>query len=656
MKFEFKTFYIIIYIFSLFNLFIACSNTNNTAVDSHINNKPVEEQLSSPTSDSKHSEKFIRKPIIDINTSGDTFYHSLNKGVYYVYEIDALGNISNISLKIIEVEPNKQVVKKIYSWDQGQLSATINNEFSKKFIADPYGKVDINVHELIRQLKNIPKDFNIKIYLTAKIDSFEVSKTLVIRKSVWVNSICLSEESDINMKDGKPILAPYPTSKIKLLSHTDYIINSGESDIFLINVHNKGKDSNYQLSVKTKSNYEELNDIVRLIGKLAPDETRNVCLDFTIPKTQQTSDIEIDFNFFEPNGYNPPNKKVILHVKGKKPPVFQYGYYIADGGSGNSIGNNNGIIEHRESIDIYLSVKNIGEADAEKTIAKIKKVDPDDNGLILNVDEIDLGNIRPNHISENFFTISIQNGFKKKWIELIIVIQDNVFHSTKSDTVSLPVNNYINVKPISVNNQYVVAKQHANVYSSTMDSKNYLYSLSAERGNPIIEAIGEFKKWLKVRILNKDYGWLSKFDIILFPVSPSPKTLKTNRVSTYLKKPPKITVIKPVPFKKIIPYGKTLSSEATVKPVPYKKIITNGKTLSLEAIVKDKNRLIRISIYLNHSLLKDIKFIATKKLTAKQLKYEIPLSIGNNVIEIKAVNQDKISDNVSFSVYRNISN
>ena len=75
----------------------------------------------------------------------------------------------------------------------------------------------------------------------------------------------------------------------------------------------------------------------------------------------RTQDIQLEISFDEYNSYVPPSINAKLYVVEGSRPKFDYAYQIVDGGTKNSVGNGDGIIQYGESFDLALTVRNSGK-------------------------------------------------------------------------------------------------------------------------------------------------------------------------------------------------------------------------------------------------------------------------------------------------------
>ncbi len=138
-----------------------------------------------------------------------------------------------------------------------------------------------------------------------------------------------------------------------------------------------------QFSATMSSNNGAFDEREFAFGKIKPGEQREWPVKIKLPKSMPTRDDIVNIQFYQ--GDDALLTNTPLETKGvftasvinKNKPSFAYTYWIDDISRGNADGN----LSRGESVDMYLWVKNIGNADSEKV--KIHIANESGSGVLL---------------------------------------------------------------------------------------------------------------------------------------------------------------------------------------------------------------------------------------------------------------------------------
>lgn len=123
-----------------------------------------------------------------------------------------------------------------------------------------------------------------------------------------------------------------------------------------------------QLSASIKSNNGAFDDREFVFGRIKPGEQREWPLKVKIPKSMTTRDDDVEVSFYQGDDAHLDNKPLetkghfLASVVRDAKPRFAYTYWFDDVTRGNA----DGKLSRGESVDMYLWVKNVGNADSEK--------------------------------------------------------------------------------------------------------------------------------------------------------------------------------------------------------------------------------------------------------------------------------------------------
>lgn len=96
-------------------------------------------------------------------------------------------------------------------------------------------------------------------------------------------------------------------------------------------------------------------------GKLGPGEVRTFAAKARPSTWLFARTDQVKWHFFSDGGTPPPPHIGRLQVESVPHPRFAFGYQVVDDGSGTSRGNGDGLLQAGESIDLLVTVRNIGE-------------------------------------------------------------------------------------------------------------------------------------------------------------------------------------------------------------------------------------------------------------------------------------------------------
>jgi len=194
----------------------------------------------------------------------------------------------------------------------------------------------------------------------------------------------------------------------------DKLFEAGEKGTIIVKIANTGKGTAYNLKLKASSPFFKETIHIR---KLEPNKTITKEITFRVPirvKTQKVyADIELDAG-----KYSPEPVKVAFTTKAPVPPSFRIAYRIDDDRLGESVGNGNGIIEPRETIELLITVRNTGKGEAKDVKVKLVSKEVD---IIKGTAEI--GNLPPGASASGKLVFFVPANLKKKEIKFDLKIE-----------------------------------------------------------------------------------------------------------------------------------------------------------------------------------------------------------------------------------------
>ncbi|MBT9560510.1 MAG: PDZ domain-containing protein [Myxococcales bacterium] len=141
-------------------------------------------------------------------------------------------------------------------------------------------------------------------------------------------------------------------------------------------VKNVGTAPVYQLFGVTESGADAFAGIEMPLGRIPPGETRRWQARASLPKSVLTQHVPVSVRFWtgeapfgrvDAEGRPPVVAETWVHVRGLPRPRFEYAAFVDDAG-----GNGDGILNEGETVDVVVTVRNVGDGTAEKTLVTLK--------------------------------------------------------------------------------------------------------------------------------------------------------------------------------------------------------------------------------------------------------------------------------------------
>jgi hypothetical protein len=488
------------------------------------------------------------------------------------------------------------------------------NDYETSLKSNHDGKAELNLLPLINSLNVIPD--RLRITCTAQIKDKSLTEELHLSN----REIQKIVQSEI----GRPKLAPYLVASVDF-EKSKGVLNAGYSDKLIVTVSNKGRGEAYQLkgTIKCPDPIFEPKEI--FFGRLDPGKTKNTIVTFDVPKEFPSKILPIEVHFSECNKYDPEPTETSLSIISRKRPNFAYSYQIIDDGSGNSIGNGDGRIQKGESVDLLVTIKNIGGETSLNTKSQISQTAYDD-GIILNVPEVDLGDIKPDETKAARFTMSVLRKFVPKQIKLHLTVKETNFDTKLQEELAFVIDQAIRPKIIPLSQVMEVTRDNAKIYSGAGEDTPVLAQINK---GAQFRATGQLGDWYQVMLSEQEKGWLKTIDL---------------REPMQTKDPSAVKVSEPVIIKVMVNAPPTI-----VITSPTNNQSTESETIILRGGIVDPRGLKKVEVALNGKIIQDIdargikivgKSGAPSSGTEFNLHQTLKLAKGHNLIQVTATNLD----------------
>jgi hypothetical protein len=246
-----------------------------------------------------------------------------------------------------------------------------------------------------------------------------------------------------------PVVKPkYPpdliTSDIKFSEPSgNDVLDGYEKGRIYFRIKNKGKGEAINVKVKviplTSLTGIKYNREIQ-IGNISPNSWEDVNIEIEAEPEVKEGTVNFRVEISEEYGFDAEPFSIAFKVKPFKPPQFTIADYgIDDDKEGDSYGDNDGIIELGEAIEMTVGIQNIGIGDASEVKAKVEitgeNVYYDSEKNIFDLGEIKSGSYKS---IKFFFTLSKR--YDKDFIPIKISISESKGRYGKDTLLNLPIN------------------------------------------------------------------------------------------------------------------------------------------------------------------------------------------------------------------------
>jgi len=195
----------------------------------------------------------------------------------------------------------------------------------------------------------------------------------------------------------------------------DRLFSAGETGKVVVKITNSGKGPAYRISLKIASPFfkKEL-----VIPKLAPGKTLTKSVSFKVPVRVKTQNVYADISL-EAGKFSPEPVRVTFTTKAPIPPHFKITYRIDDDRVGESMGDGDGNVEPRETIELLVTVANTGKGPAKDVRVLLFSEDVD-----IIKKEARIGNLPPGASNTGKLVFFVPANVSKKEINFTISIKE----------------------------------------------------------------------------------------------------------------------------------------------------------------------------------------------------------------------------------------
>ena len=420
-------------------------------------------------------------------------------------------------------------------------------------------------------------------------------------------------------------LGPEPTgaaAKLKVSLTTDKPgnkIRGGERGTVTATVENVGDAPAYQVRAITDSDYRYFDERELLFGRIDPGQSRTYSLKLSVSEHELSRTDRIDLHLFEAHGAKLAKNSttsIDVSAEGLPRPQFVYNYQVIDDPAlGESIvGNGDGVLEVGERVRLRVTIANQGEGPALDTWVTLRNRSGE--AVFLHEGRKELGKVDLGDTRAVDLDFELKERPEDNDVALQLTVSDNKIAEVLSEKIHLPVPD----KGMSLSKAKGSAKATDAIvlFSSPLRPDRAVAQVPAGTVMPVVAEGGG---WVRVHLDGGVMAFAKDSDVTRGNASAKPPAASP----FYEVSPPKVQLAA----------APTQTEEETV-------VLTG--TATDEQALRD----VFITVYNpSRNLFGDrekVYYVASNDPASGNLEFsaEVPLTPGNNIIEIHARQNDDV--------------
>ncbi len=157
------------------------------------------------------------------------------------------------------------------------------------------------------------------------------------------------------------------------------VIRGGETGVITVKISNDGPSPAYQVRAITDSDYRYFDERELLFGRINPGETREFLIKLSVGEHELSRTDRIDVHLFEQHGAKlarDSQTSIDVSAEGLPRPRFAFGYQIVDDPryGRNITGNGDGALQVGERVRLRVDVSNLGDGPALETWVTLRNL------------------------------------------------------------------------------------------------------------------------------------------------------------------------------------------------------------------------------------------------------------------------------------------
>jgi len=310
-----------------------------------------------------------------------------------------------------------------------------------------------------------------------------------------------------------PASFPPPNAEADVAIHP-LEVNAGESFRLLLTVKNSGKGPLYRFQARTKSQDPVLDGHVMYLGKIGIAQSAKETVTVSIPRDHPSGEFPLQIEFEEYNGFAPTPLQAVIVLRGPPRPRFAYNYQIIDDGSGQSVGNGDGLIQKGEAIDLLITLRNVGAVPAPNTWAEVTTAPGQHLYLLHNT--IRFGVLKPGETKQARVSFAVRPDLPLSQLVLKLFIHEKEQNVFLNEQLQLEVDTRSPVQVTATNKLVQVTSDGAILLSGASANSSVIASVRRSQGLVITGEVGD---WYRVQISEREIGWIGKGQVQVITAS-----------------------------------------------------------------------------------------------------------------------------------------
>ena len=405
-------------------------------------------------------------------------------------------------------------------------------------------------------------------------------------------------------------------------------IGAGESGTVTVTVTNEGTAPAFQVRAYSDSDYSYFDERELLFGRLDPGQTKSMPLKLSVSEHELSRTDRVEWQVFDQHGAKlAPGSQTTIDIssEGLPRPQFAYGYQILDDPKlgANVRGNADGALQVGERVRMRVNFKNTGEGKAIDTWVTLRNLAGD--AVFLHSGRENVKAVAPGESRVVEFDLEVKKPAENGAVKLQLGVADAKIGASLAEKLSFPL--AASTVTFAAGSGHVLAASGADLYASPLKEQSQKVA-RAEPGSAL-KVLGVADGWYRVELEGKRFAFAKATDVKPGG-SGKPKINELLAIS-----PPRITLV-----------GAVTQTDAD-------RVHISGAATDDEAV-----RDVYISVYNPARNLfgssEKVFYQASSDPKTGRLEFaaDIPLTPGNNIIEIRARENDDVAATKQMWVLR----
>lgn len=402
---------------------------------------------------------------------------------------------------------------------------------------------------------------------------------------------------------------------------TGNVIKGGESGRVTVTVTNVGSEPAYQVRAISDSDYRYFDERELIFGRVDPGETKEQSVKLSVSEHELSRTDRIDLHIFEQHGAtlaDGSSTSIDISAEGLPRPQFFYGYQIIDDPKAGKdiVGNGDGALQVGERVRLRVHVSNQGEGPALDTWVTLRNAEGE--SIFLHTGRERLKDMQPGDTRVAELDLELRDEPEGDQAELQLTVSDNKIAEAVSETLVFPLE--LPSQSLERFKKGVESTQAVDIYASPLHEGSHLIAQAPSQAK--FEATGKIGEWLRLDLPDAHYGFAraSGFKDLGQDVSkPSPPQV------VFEVSPPRISLLGAVTQ-------------------------TDGPSVNLSGVATDDEAVRDVFIIVTNPSRnlfghgQKVFYQANQNPENGRLEFaaEVPLTPGNNLIEVHARQNDDV--------------